>query len=148
MDAADPELLEFARRRIAMLLGTRPCAASASAPSTYARQGQTRQSPRLAHVAALLRARASLLTSTEQFVIDVAGVSDEAVAAVSERLPPAELYGFITALYILSTVFAWTSPSPALSDGGGAVMVGQPRLGTRRVAATNPNYGPRCSTSW
>jgi alkylhydroperoxidase family enzyme len=100
-DAADPELLELARLRIAMLLGAdpadlaRPRRAPLLAPEKVDNLRAWPTSPLYSE-----RERACL-GLTEQFVMDVAGVTDDDVAAAREWLSPNELYGFVTALYIL-----------------------------------------------
>jgi hypothetical protein len=100
-DAADPVLLELARLRIAMLLGADP------ADLPRPRRAPTLPREKVDNLrgwptSALFSERErACLSLTEQFVMDVAGVTDEDVAAVREWLPPNELYGFVTALYIL-----------------------------------------------
>jgi alkylhydroperoxidase family enzyme len=100
-DAADPELLELARLRIGMLLGARsgdtarPRRAPELAPERVDNLRAWPTSPLYSD-----RERACL-GLTEQFVMDVAGVTDDDVAAAAAWMSPAELYGFVSALYVL-----------------------------------------------
>jgi alkylhydroperoxidase family enzyme len=100
-DVVDPTIVELARLRIAMLLGNqaelarRPPQAPALAEEKFAALSSWPTSPLFSEI------ERACLGLTEQFVIDVAGVSDADVTAVSTHFDPAQLYGFVNALYIL-----------------------------------------------
>jgi alkylhydroperoxidase family enzyme len=99
----DPVLLELCRVRIAMLLG---CADEAQARAEAAVAAGLDESV-LADLASWPtssrfgpRERACL-AFCEQFVIDVAGLSDELVSAVAEHLGPQGLTDFTAALLVV-----------------------------------------------
>ena len=100
-EAADPELLELARLRIAMLLGADP------ADLARPRRAPTLAKEKVDNLRAwptspvFSERERACLGLTEQLVMDVAGVTDDDIAAAREWLTPNELYGFVTALYIL-----------------------------------------------
>jgi hypothetical protein len=83
--AADPALLELVRRRVSALLGA---------------TGD--ELPQLADVSdhLLSATEGHCLKFTEQFVIDVAGITDGDRAGLSEALGRAT-FGFVQALYVL-----------------------------------------------
>lgn len=97
---ADPTLIELARLRIAMLLGNDDELTARPNGELVADErvrvlGQWPTSELFSEVE-----RAALAVA-EQFVIDVSSISDEQIAQLSEFLPPAQLYGFVSALFVL-----------------------------------------------
>jgi alkylhydroperoxidase family enzyme len=97
--AANPELLELARIRIAMLLrnpeaiGRRPAGAPALPEDKVASMADWPTSPLFNETERVA------LGFTERFVIDVAGIGDADRAALSAQLPPEQLGGFVIGLY-------------------------------------------------
>ena len=97
----DPELLELARLRIAQLLGNdaelRRCP-TADPRISSDRMAELRQWPTSTHFSEVERA---CLAFTEQFVIDVSGVTEELRASVGTCLGPTKVGGFVINLFIL-----------------------------------------------
>jgi alkylhydroperoxidase family enzyme len=102
-DAVDPVLLELCRLRVAMLLGCQaelaartPAAVDAGLDeATVAELSHWPTSPRFG-----ARERACL-AFTEQFVIDVANLSDDLADAVRDQLGPTGLMDFTNALLVV-----------------------------------------------
>jgi alkylhydroperoxidase family enzyme len=99
--ATDPDALALVRVRIAQLLRNeaelerQPIGAPELSSARLAAAAQWPTSPLLSE-----RER-TCLEFTEQFVMDVAGVSDELRASIAAALGPAALGAFVTALYLL-----------------------------------------------
>jgi alkylhydroperoxidase family enzyme len=92
----DPELLELVRARISQLLRNESVlTAERIAPAKLAALPQWPTSPLFSPT------ERTVLGFTEQFIMDVAGVSAEQSSSLGEHLDPAELGGFVTALYLL-----------------------------------------------
>ena len=97
--AADPELLELARNRIAMLLRDsasierRPPGAPPLPGDKVAVLAEWPTSP------VFTETERVVLDFTERFVIDVAGICDADRGALSAQLPPEQLGGFVIGLY-------------------------------------------------
>lgn len=92
----DPELLELVRARISQLLRNETVLKGERIPSDrMAALSQWPTSPLFSD------AERAVLGITEQFIMDVAGVSQEQRNSLGEHLDPAELGGFVTALYLL-----------------------------------------------
>jgi alkylhydroperoxidase family enzyme len=92
--AVAPRLLELCRMRIRMLLGVADRAdlerdPQLAALADYPSSPLFDETERLA------------LEFTEQYVMDVAGTPDALVAALVERLGPADAYGLVMALYAI-----------------------------------------------
>jgi alkylhydroperoxidase family enzyme len=93
---ADPELLELVQARISQLLR-----------NESVRQDERGSSAKLAALAQwptsplFSDADRAALGFTEQFIMDVAGVSAEQRSSLGAHLGPAELGGFVMALYLL-----------------------------------------------
>jgi alkylhydroperoxidase family enzyme len=102
-DAVDPVLLELCRLRVAMLLGCQPELAARTPAAvdagldetTVAELSRWPTSPRFG-----ARERACL-AFTEQFVIDVATLSDDLADAVRDQLGPTGLMDFTNALLVV-----------------------------------------------
>lgn len=98
---SDPELLELARLRIAQLLGNdeelrrHPAAAPRISPDRMAELRQWPTSARFSEV------EQACLAFTEQFVVDVTGVTEELRSSVGTWLGLTKLGGFVIALFIL-----------------------------------------------
>jgi len=92
----DPELLELVRARISQLLRNESALTGERIPS--AKLAALPQWPTSPLFSATER---TVLGFTEQFIMDVAGVSAEQRSSLGEHLEPAELGGFVTALYLL-----------------------------------------------
>jgi alkylhydroperoxidase family enzyme len=92
----DPELLELVRARISQLLRNESVLTAERIPS--AKLVALSQWPTSPLFSATER---TVLGFTEQFIMDVAGVSAEQRSSLGEHLDPAELGGFVTALYLL-----------------------------------------------
>jgi alkylhydroperoxidase family enzyme len=92
----DPELLELVRDRISQLLRNESVPTGERIPS--AKLAALPQWPTSPLFCATER---TVLGFTEQFIMDVAGVSAEQRSSLGEHLDPAELGGFVTALYLL-----------------------------------------------
>ena len=92
----DPELLELVRARISQLLRNETVLKGEPLPSEkMSALSQWPTSPLFSD------AERAVLGFTEQFIMDVAGVSAEQRNSLREQLDPAELGGFVTALYLL-----------------------------------------------
>ena len=92
----DPELLELVQRRISQLLRNESVRKGERAPSAkLAALAQWPTSPLFSDT------ERAVLGFAEQFIMDVAGVSEEQRRSLGEHLDPAELGGFVTALYLL-----------------------------------------------
>jgi hypothetical protein len=78
IDSVDPELLDLCRSRLALLIGL-------DSPTVAPRPDRT------------MRERVCI-DFTEQFVIDVAGITDKQVAALVSELGPNGATGFVYAL--------------------------------------------------
>jgi alkylhydroperoxidase family enzyme len=97
--AANPELLELARNRIAMLLrdpesgDRRPMGAPRLPADKLVALAEWPTSPLFTETERVV------LDFTERFVIDVAGIGDADRGALSGQLPPDELGGFVIGLY-------------------------------------------------
>jgi len=96
-----PDLVELARRRVAMLLGD---------PAEQARRPVGAPDLDLAVVDALADWPSSprfsetdraVLSFTEQFVMDVAGTTDSDRARLGSHLTPEEMGGFVLSLYVV-----------------------------------------------
>ena len=96
-----PELVELARQRVAMLLGE---------PAEQAHRPEGTPVLDRTAVAALAawptapqftETDRAVLAFTEQFVMDVAGVTDADRAALGAQLTPEELGGFVLSLYVV-----------------------------------------------
>jgi alkylhydroperoxidase family enzyme len=93
---ADPDLLELVRARISQLLRNDAAHHGESHPSEkVAALSQWPTSPLFSD------AERAVLGFTEQFIMDVAGVSEDQRHSLGTYLDPAELGGFVTALYLL-----------------------------------------------
>jgi alkylhydroperoxidase family enzyme len=92
----DPELLELVQARISQLLRNESVRQSEAVPS--ARRAALAQWPTSPLFSDADRAA---LGFAEQFIMDVAGVSAEQRTSLGEHLEPAELGGFVMALYLL-----------------------------------------------
>jgi len=131
--ATDPDLLELVRARISQLLrnesGHR---GERIPPEKFAALSQWPTSPLFSDTERVV------LGFTEQFIMDVAGVSPEQRSSLVEHLDPAELGGFVTALYLLDygqrtqmaleRLFPGTPPE-ALDAGDATVQSGRPARG-------------------
>jgi len=94
--ATDPELLELVQARISQLLRNESVRQGEGVPSAkLAALPQWPTSPLFSD------ADRALLGFAEQFIMDVAGVSAEQRKSLGEHLDPAEVGGFVTALYLL-----------------------------------------------
>jgi alkylhydroperoxidase family enzyme len=92
----DPELLELVQARISQLLRNESVRRGEGVPSAkLAALPQWPTSPLFSD------ADRAVLGFAEQFIMDVAGVSAEQRSSLGEHLDPAELGGFVTALYLL-----------------------------------------------
>jgi alkylhydroperoxidase family enzyme len=92
----DPVLLELVRARIAQLLRNGSAVTGDVIPSErVAALSQWPTSPLFSE------GERAVLGFTEQFIMDVAGVSQEQRRSLAAHLDPAELGGFVTALYLL-----------------------------------------------
>jgi len=94
----DPDLLELVQARISQLLRNESVRNGERIPSASAQLAALSQWPTSPLFSATERA---ILGFTEQFIMDVAGVSAEQRSSLGELLDPAELGGFVTALYLL-----------------------------------------------
>jgi len=92
----DPELLELVQARISQLLRNESVRQGEAVPS--ARRAALAQWPTSPLFSDADRAA---LGFAEQFIMDVAGVSAEQRTSLGEHLEPAELGGFVMALYLL-----------------------------------------------
>jgi alkylhydroperoxidase family enzyme len=92
----DPELLELVRGRISQLLRNESVLKGGRIPSE--KMTALSQWPTSPLFSGTERA---VLGFTEQFIMDVAGVAEEQRKTLGEHLDPAELGGFVTALYLL-----------------------------------------------
>ena len=92
--AADAELLELCRRRIAMLLRHQPTLDAMTADESE----QLAAWPTDAELTDLQR---GALAFTEQYVIDVAAVTDSQAAAVRDHLGDAGFATFVNALLVV-----------------------------------------------
>jgi alkylhydroperoxidase family enzyme len=129
----DPDLLELVRARISQLLRNGSVATGDAIPSEkLAALSQWPTSPLFSD------GERTVLGFTEQFIMDVAGVSDEQRHSLGEHLDPAELGGFVTALYLLDygqrTQMALDrlfpgQPVEALAEGETGGASGRPRRG-------------------
>jgi alkylhydroperoxidase family enzyme len=94
--ATDPELLELVQVRISQLLRNESVRQDQGVPSAQlAALAQWPTSPLFSD------AERVVLGFAEQFIMDVAGVSPAQRSSLGEHLDPAELGGFVTALYLL-----------------------------------------------
>jgi alkylhydroperoxidase family enzyme len=94
--ATDPELLELVQVRISQLLRNESVRQDQGVPSAkLAALAQWPTSPLFSD------AERVVLGFAEQFIMDVAGVSPAQRSSLGEHLDPAELGGFVTALYLL-----------------------------------------------
>jgi alkylhydroperoxidase family enzyme len=92
----DPDLLELVRARIAQLLRNGSLQnGERIPPEKLAALSQWPTSPLFSD------SERAVLAFTEQFIMDVAGVSQEQRNSLGTHLEPAELGGFVTALYLL-----------------------------------------------
>jgi alkylhydroperoxidase family enzyme len=92
----DPELLELVQARISHLLRNESSRQDERAPSArLVALAQWPTSPLFSE------ADRAVLGFAEQFIMDVAGVSGEQRSSLGEHLDPAELGGFVMALYLL-----------------------------------------------
>jgi alkylhydroperoxidase family enzyme len=92
----DPELLELVQVRISQLLRNESVRPGKGVPSAkLAALAQWPTSPLFSD------ADRVVLGFAEQFIMDVAGVSAEQRSSLAEHLDPAELGGFVMALYLL-----------------------------------------------
>jgi alkylhydroperoxidase family enzyme len=92
----DPELLELVQARISQLLRNESALFGERIPSAkVAALAQWPTSPLFSD------ADRAALGFAEQFIMDVAGVSAEQRSSLGEHLDPAELGGFVMALYLL-----------------------------------------------
>jgi alkylhydroperoxidase family enzyme len=99
--AADPDLLALVRVRIAQLLrndAELERTPSGAPPISSERLAALREWPTSSLFSDVERA---CLEFTEQFVMDVAGVTDELRQSIATHLRPARVGGFVTALYLL-----------------------------------------------
>jgi alkylhydroperoxidase family enzyme len=102
-DVVDPMLLELCRLRIAQLLGCEPeqearTPEALAAGLDEATVADLRAWPTSSRFGSRERA---CLAFCEQFVIDVAGLSDDLARAVSDELGPAAFVDFVNALLIV-----------------------------------------------
>jgi alkylhydroperoxidase family enzyme len=92
----DPELLAVVQARIAQLVRNQSTRSEGRVPSDkLAALSQWPTSPLFSD------AERAVLGFTEQFIMDVAGVSEEQRNSLGAHLDPAELGGFVMALYLL-----------------------------------------------
>jgi alkylhydroperoxidase family enzyme len=92
----DPELLELVQARISQLLRNESVRQGDGVPSArLAALPQWPTSPLFSD------ADRAVLGFAEQFIMDVAGVSAEQRSSLGQHLDPAELGGFVMALYLL-----------------------------------------------
>jgi alkylhydroperoxidase family enzyme len=92
----DPELLALVQARIAQLLRNESVLTGERIPpAKVAALSQWPTSPLFSGT------ERAVIGFTEQFIMDVAGVSAEQRDSLGEQLDPAELGGFVTALYLL-----------------------------------------------
>jgi alkylhydroperoxidase family enzyme len=92
----DPEVLELVCARISQLLRNESVLTGERIPpDKLAALSQWPTSPLFSD------AERAVLGFTEQFIMDVAGVSEEQRKSLGEHLDPAELGGFVMALYLL-----------------------------------------------
>ena len=96
--AADPALLELLRIRVAQLLGDEKEAAVRSNGVDLDAQ-KVAALERWAGSERFSALERAALELTEQFVVYVAGVTDEQTRAVLELAGPEQLYGLVHALY-------------------------------------------------
>jgi alkylhydroperoxidase family enzyme len=131
--ATDPDLLELVRARISQLLRNESAHTGERIPAEkFAALSQWPTSPLFSDMERVV------LGFTEQFIMDVAGVSPEQRNSLMEQLDPAELGGFVTALYLLDygqrTQMAMERlfpgpPLAALDAGDAAAASGRPAPG-------------------
>jgi alkylhydroperoxidase family enzyme len=94
--ATDPELLELVQARISQLLRNDSVGQGEGNPSAkLAALAQWPTSPLFSDT------DRAVLGFAEQFIMDVAGVSAEQRSSLGEHMDPAELGGFVMALYLL-----------------------------------------------
>ncbi len=92
----DPELLALVQARIAQLLRNESVLTGERIPpAKVAALSQWPTSPLFSGT------ERAVIGFTEQFIMDIAGVSAEQRNSLGEQLDPAELGGFVTALYLL-----------------------------------------------
>jgi len=129
----DPDLLELVRARISQLLRNEPARnGERIPPEKFAALSQWPTSPLFSET------DRAVLGFTEQFIMDVAGVSPEQRNSLGKHLVPAELGGFVTALYLLDygqrtqmaldRLFPGT-PVEALAAGDATGASGRPARG-------------------
>jgi alkylhydroperoxidase family enzyme len=122
----DPELLELVRARMSQLLRNESVLTGEQNPSDkVAALSQWPTSPLFSG------AERAVLGFTEQFIMDVAGVSEEQRNSLGEHLDPAEFGGFVMALYLLDygqrtqmaldRLFPGTSVAAFAQDTAGSV---------------------------
>jgi hypothetical protein len=94
LDAVDSDLLELCRQRVTVLLGSEPLrsgAASMSSSMSMSRSSSTTMTP----------TERACLDFTDQFVNDVASMTDEVVEAVRIQLGDDGLLNFTNALLVV-----------------------------------------------
>jgi alkylhydroperoxidase family enzyme len=100
--AADPALLELARLRIASLLD--PAAAAVSPPSFGLSEPKLRALGDWSSAGVYTPAERACLAFVDQFVFYVPDVSDELIDDLLRHLSPADVYGFVSGVYVLDAM--------------------------------------------
>lgn len=98
-DRADPVLLELARLRIAQLLGAPASTRSSLALERGLDEGKIDALPQWPTSPSYDERERACLTVTEQFMVDVNGVSDADVDRLLEHMSAAECNAFVSALW-------------------------------------------------
>ena len=96
--AADPTLLELARRRIALMVDPD------APPARGVNDAKIRDLADWASSDVYTPAERACLAFAEQFAFYVSDVNDELIEDLLAALPPDEVYGLVNAIYVVDTV--------------------------------------------
>ena len=96
--AADPVLLELARRRIALMVDPD------APPDPESNEAKVRALADWAHSDVYTPVERACLAFAEQFAFYVADVNDKLIEDLLALLPPDEVYGLVNSIYVVDTV--------------------------------------------